>query len=108
MMRQHAIVLIAFASLLLAVHAASTQLVGKVLKIPDGDTITVLVDNQQFKVRLAEIDTPERRQPWGNRAKQALADKVFGEVVRIDVVTTDRYGRTVGHIRLDGRPGHQP
>jgi len=95
--------LLAIASLLFAVHAASEQLVGKVVSVADGDTLTVLVNVQQFKIRLAEIDTPERRQPWVNRAKQALANKVFGEAVRVEVVTTDRYGRAVGRMYLGNR-----
>lgn len=52
---------------------------GRVVSIADGDTLTILTGTQQVKIRLAEIDTPERKQPWGNRAKQALSDKVFGK-----------------------------
>lgn len=76
---------------------------GRVVSIADGDTLTILTGTQQVKIRLAEIDTPERKQPWGNRAKQALSDKVFGKDVRVDVVDTDRYGRTVGKIWLGSR-----
>jgi endonuclease YncB( thermonuclease family) len=56
---------------------------------------------RQTKVRLAEIDTPESRQPYGNRAKQALSALVFGKEVRVVVVDTDRYGRTVGRVYAD-------
>ena len=73
---------------------------GKVIGITDGDTLTVLKDNKQYKIRLAEIDTPEKDQPYGNKAKQALSDLVFGKLVRIEVETTDRYGRTVGKVYL--------
>jgi hypothetical protein len=38
---------------------SADSLTGKVVKVTDGDTITVLVDNQQVKVRLNEIDAPE-------------------------------------------------
>jgi endonuclease YncB( thermonuclease family) len=69
----------------------------------DGDTIKVLVEERTIKVRLAEIDTPDRGQPWASRAKQALSDKVFGEEVEVRVVTVDRYGRTVGHVWVSGR-----
>jgi len=54
-------------------------------------------------VRLAEIDTPERGQPWATRAKQALSDKLFRKQVEVRVVDTDRYGRTVGHVWIGGR-----
>ena len=47
--------------------------------VTDGDRITVLVAERRIQVRLAEIDTPERGQPWATRAKQALSDKVFGK-----------------------------
>ncbi len=70
--------------------------VGKVVKVADGDTLTLLTDGRQIKVRLAEIDTPEKGQPFGNKAKQALAEMVFGKQVKVIVVDVDRYGRTVG------------
>jgi endonuclease YncB( thermonuclease family) len=78
-------------------------LTGKVVGVTDGDTITVLVAKSSVKVRLAEIDTPERGQRWAKRAKQALSNKVFGHEVEIRVVNVDRYGRTVGHIWLADR-----
>jgi endonuclease YncB( thermonuclease family) len=44
-----------------------------VVAIDDGDTLTLLVDGrEQVKVRLAEIDTPEKRQPYGNKARRPL------------------------------------
>lgn len=70
---------------------------GRVVAIADGDTFTLLTeDKQQVKIRLAEIDAPESGQPYGNRSKQALSGLIFGEDVRVEVQTTDRYGRTVG------------
>ena len=86
-----------FVFLLLSAPAMSSELQGHVVSIADGDTFTLLTANkQQVRVRLAEIDTPESGQPYGNRAKQALADLVFGKDVRIEVQVIDRYGRTVG------------
>src|SRR4030095_11470964 len=82
-------------------HGAES-LTGKVVGITDGDTLTVLVDRDPIKVRLAEIDTPERGQPWANRAKQALSAKVLGQVVQLQVVDTDRDGRTVAKVFRDG------
>lgn len=89
--------------LLLPLSAEAETLVGKVVGVTDGDTITLLVEERPVKVRLAEIDTPERKQPWGTRAKQALSNKVFGKNVEVRVVTTDRYGRTVGHVFIGDR-----
>ena len=75
---------------------------GKVFSITDGDTVTILTDNKQTKIRLAEIDTPEKNQPYGQKAKKALSDFIFDKTVRIKVDTIDRYGRTVGTIFLEG------
>jgi endonuclease YncB( thermonuclease family) len=78
---------------------------GKVVSIADGDTLTVLVtpSNQQVKVRLSGIDTPERKQAFGTQAKQALSAKVFGKLVRVQDNGQDRYGRTLGDIYLGER-----
>ncbi|MCY3818173.1 MAG: thermonuclease family protein [Gammaproteobacteria bacterium] len=78
-----------------------------VVGISDGDTVTLLVqeDGRQFRTRfrLTEIDTPERGQPWGTRARQALAGKVFRQRVRIMPEGVDRYDRMLGKIYIDGR-----
>ena len=75
----------------------------KVIAITDSDTLKVLTaENEQIKIRLSEIDTPERKQPWGSRAKQALSDLTFSKTVTVIPVTTDRYGRLVAHIEVDG------
>jgi len=89
--------------LVLPLSAKAETLVGKVVGVTDGDTIKVLVEERTIKVRLAEIDTPERGQPWASRAKQALSDKVFGDEIEVRVVTIDRYGRTVGHLWIGDR-----
>ncbi len=85
-------------------QAVAAPIHGNVVSIADGDSITVLTPaKQQIKVRLAEIDTPERRQPYGKRAKQALSTKIFGKDVEVVKVTTDRYKRLVGKVYLNGR-----
>ncbi len=90
----HYVILVVF---LLSAPAMSSELHGRVVSIADGDTFTLLTaDKQQIRIRLAEIDTPEFGQPYGNRAKQALSQLVFGKDVRIEVHDIDRYGRTVG------------
>jgi len=52
------------------------------------------------EVRLAEIDAPESHQDYGQRAKQALGNLVFGREVSVDNGGKDRYDRTIGHVRL--------
>jgi micrococcal nuclease len=83
----------------LAAVSAAQEITGKVVSIADGDTLTLLVSgNQQVRVRLAEIDTPERGQPYAEKSKQQLADLVFGRTVRVRSFGSDRYGRTLGRV----------
>jgi len=71
--------------------ALADNLQGRVVAIADGDTITLLdAQNQQHKIRLAGIDAPEKKQPFGNVAKQRMADMVFGKEVRVDARKKDR------------------
>ena len=82
----------------------TTTYTGQVIAITDGDTIKILTSTQQqIKVRLAEIDTPERRQPYGKKAKQVLSDKIHGKQVTVVKVTIDRYKRLVGKVYLGDR-----
>jgi endonuclease YncB( thermonuclease family) len=77
------------------------ELAGEVVAISDGDTLTVLdADKVQHKVRLAGIDAPEKGQAFGTAARQALADKVHRERVRVVWREKDRYGRILGDVHL--------
>jgi endonuclease YncB( thermonuclease family) len=71
---------------------------GRVVGVTDGDTLTLLVDREQVRIRLAQIDAPESNQPYGKKAKAALSTLAFGKQARVEVVDIDRYGRTVGEI----------
>jgi endonuclease YncB( thermonuclease family) len=76
---------------------------GKVIGVSDGDTITILIGGRtQLKVRLAEIDAPEKSQAFGQRSKQSLSDLVFGKQVKVEQQDWDRYGRVVGRVYADG------
>ena len=74
----------------------------KVIGISDGDTIKVLHNGKQVRVRLYGIDTPEKRQAFGNKAKQYTARKVFQKTVLLIPKDTDRYGRTVAVVQIPG------
>jgi endonuclease YncB( thermonuclease family) len=87
-----------FLALFAVASAKAAEYTGKVVAIADGDTLTLLVDHRQLKIRLAEIDTPERGQPYGSRAKEVLSKLAFGKRARVVVVDRDRYGRTVGRV----------
>lgn len=79
-----------------------SQTTGKVIKIADGDTITILLEgNQQKKLRLAEVDCPEKGQPFGKNAKQFTSDKVFGKTISFVETDTDRYGRSIAKVYYD-------
>lgn len=81
--------------------APAFDLSGKVVKIMDGDTLSLLdKNNRQHKIRLFGIDTPEWDQPHGNKAKRALAQLVDRRQVGIVIVDTDTFGRTVGTVYL--------
>jgi len=73
---------------------------GKVIGIADGDTITVLRDKEQVRIRLYGIDCPERYQAFSKKAKQFTSDMVFGKVVEVEPVDVDRYGRTVALVTV--------
>lgn len=83
---------------LLLAQPAYADFTGKVVKVADGDTITVLHGSEQIKIRLAGIDAPEKAQPFGNVAKQSVSEMVFGKEVRVVEQGRDRYGRTIGRI----------
>jgi endonuclease YncB( thermonuclease family) len=81
---------------LVAAAYSETVITGKVVGVSDGDTITVLQDRAQYKIRLYGIDCPEFHQDFGTRAKQFTSDLVFRKVVRVVQKDMDRYGRVVG------------
>lgn len=72
---------------------------GKVISVLDGDTIIVLdSDNNQTKLRLAEIDCPEKSQPYGKNAKNFTSDAVYNKNISYKAVNTDKYGRTIAMV----------
>lgn len=83
-------------SFLLPAHAH------KVIAISDGDTLTLVVDEKPLKIRLANIDAPEKAQPFGERAKQSLSDLCWGKDARFKAQDIDRHGRTVAVVTCDG------
>ena len=85
-------------ALLAAASVAYADFTGKVVAVADGDTITVLRGREQVKIRLAGIDAPEKKQAFGNAAKERMGEMVFGKEVRVDDRKKDRYGRTIGRV----------
>ena len=80
-----------------ATHA--DEIVGRVVGIADGDTITVLdASKTQHRIRLAGIDAPERGQPGGQRSKESLSALVYNQPVRVESSKRDRFDRVVGKV----------
>jgi len=73
-----------------------------VVSVHDGDTLTVLIERRQMKVRLSDIDAPELGQPFGTRSRQSLAELCFGKPAALDVRGRDRYKRTIARVRCAG------
>lgn len=69
--------------------------------VKDGDTIVVVLDGKQITIRLAEVDCPEKRQAYGQRAKQFTSGLCFGREVSIVEKDKDRYGRTIAIVYTD-------
>lgn len=88
-------------SALLLGTACAESLSGRVVKVADGDTITILSGGSTYKVRLAGIDAPEKGQPYGKASRERLASVVAGRDVVVSAHKTDRYGRKVGVVRVD-------
>ena len=90
--------------LLLSFSLFAEEIAGRVVRVADGDTITVLsTPATQHKIRLHGIDAPEKKQPFGRAAGRFLSGLVANREVRVSYTKRDRYGRIVGIVFLDGR-----
>jgi endonuclease YncB( thermonuclease family) len=80
---RYRVLIVLLVVLLLPGLTFAAEIQGRVVGVHDGDTFTLLQNgNQQTKIRLAEIDAPESKQPYGNKAKQELSSLIFGKVTR--------------------------
>ena len=71
----------------------------RVVGIKDGDTFTCLANGRrQITVRMAQIDAPEKGQPFGQKAKSTLSEYIYGQTVRLEESGFDRYGRTLAEV----------
>ncbi len=91
-------------ALVLALGCQAEVIMGKVVRVADGDTITILdASKTQHKVRLAGIDAPERAQAYGQKSRESLDELVAGKTVMVETHKKDRYGRHVGKIVVNGK-----
>ena len=88
--------------LVLAQPAWAQTIVGKVVRVSDGDTLTLLVERTQVKVRLVEIDAPESKQAFGERSRKSLGDMCAGQQATVRYTSRDKYGRVLGRVECQG------
>ncbi|EEQ8445236.1 thermonuclease family protein [Escherichia coli] len=74
------------------------EIQGKVIRVLDGDTIEVLQDKKPVRIRLANIDAPEKKQAFGRWSANQLKALLAGQSVTVSYTQTDRYGRIIGHV----------
>lgn len=73
-----------------------------VRSVHDGDTLTAVCDGVAVKVRLVEIDAPERTQPYARRSANHLKSVCVGKSARLDGAHPDKYGRTLARVYCAG------
>lgn len=87
-----------------ATGVQAEALAGKVVGVADGDTLTILdASSQQYKIRIAGIDAPEKHQPFGERSKTSLSALAFNQQATADCPKRDRYGREVCSVSVNGK-----
>ena len=95
--------LVFFCLLFFTILSFAEELIGKVIKVSDGDTITVLdSNNQKHKIRLKGIDAPESQQVYGDISTQSLAELVYDKEVLVTWDKKDKYYRILGKVIVDG------
>ena len=72
-------------------------------RIVDGDTVHVIYEKEVYKLRLLEIDAPERNQPFGIDATNYLKQLLSERRVDVDISATDRYGRKLARLYWKGK-----
>ena len=101
-MRQMRHILIALCLMLIPQSVWAATLLGHVIKVADGDTITIVDDlGEKHRIRLAGIDAPEKDQPCGDISTQGLNKLISGRIVTIEYEKRDRYKRIVGKVLVD-------
>ncbi len=92
----------AFLLLLAVSFPTLADFTGQVVHVTDGDTLHVLRGHEEIKVRLSEIDAPEKGQPFGSKSKQSLSDLCFLKQARTVGEKLDRNGRVLARVYCDG------
>jgi endonuclease YncB( thermonuclease family) len=95
--------LVAILWLLLATTAHAETLTGRVVKVADGDTITLFdASRVQHKIRISGIDAPERNQQFGNASKKRMSSLTYGKEAEAICYKRDRYKRLICTVYVKG------
>jgi len=96
--------LLLLAPLLAVIETAAGETIsGKVVAITDGDTLSVVdKDRKRHRIRLAEIDAPERKQAYGTKSRNSLVEICFQKPAVVETAEKDVYGRLVGKVSCAG------
>jgi endonuclease YncB( thermonuclease family) len=92
------IAVVALAVAIASLEGSTPALEGRVVRVPDGDSLEVVMEGERRRIRIFGIDAPELGQPWSRRAREALAARVADRTVRVHTVERDAYDRTVAEI----------
>ena len=81
---------------------SSQEFTARVIAVLDGDTVLVRRNGRPAKIRLAEIDAPEKEQAFGLASRKSLSGMLLRKQVWLNTLATDKYGRSVAQIKVDG------
>ncbi|NYT86521.1 thermonuclease family protein [Pusillimonas harenae] len=91
-----------------AEDGASFKLTGRVVRVADGDTFTMLINGKQERIRMSSIDAPEVTkdrerpgQPMAQASRDALTRLISGKTISVQCFEQDRYERNICDVPLD-------
>jgi endonuclease YncB( thermonuclease family) len=87
--------LIGVALMLLTPLSTADTLNGRVVAVADGDTLSLLVGRQQYTIRIAGIDAPERHQVWGDRSKTNLSRLSMNQMAVAECARAEQQGQKI-------------
>jgi len=93
---------VAWALAFLACAYAGGLSAARVVLVSDGDSITVVAQGREQRIRLWGIDAPERGQPWSRVSRESLARRALNREASIEDRGPDGFGRTLARVRVDG------
>jgi endonuclease YncB( thermonuclease family) len=95
-------VLIAIALTLMGTAASADTLTGRVVDIADGDTLTLLVGRQPYKIQIAAIDAPERYQTWGDQSRTNLSRLTLNRTAVVNCSRLERWDHQSCQVTVNG------